>query len=54
MGGNAVGYDAGNVYCRSQSCEAANGNDLHILQMAGLQAQLMTCGRQSLALLNPA
>jgi hypothetical protein len=40
MGGNAVGHDAGNAHHRAKSCGAAGRDDLHVLQISKLQAQL--------------
>jgi len=50
--GNALGHDGGNVYCRAQSCGATNRNDLHVLQISGLQAQLIAKGYNRLPRLN--
>jgi hypothetical protein len=41
MGFGAIGHDAGNAHYRAQSCGATGRDDLHVLQISRLQAQLI-------------
>ena len=42
MGSDALGDVVGNAHLRAQSCGATGRDDLHVLQISRLQAQLTT------------